>query len=70
MNSDTPQDLTDEVPEADAVEQAISIDTDDVDDGTSRPAEPMEPTAEADAADVWEQSQVVLDEEGDRDREG
>lgn len=62
----TSHDLTDEVPEADAVEQNISVDATDVDDDPS----PLgQPTVEADAADVWEQAQVVTDEEEGRDRE-
>lgn len=67
--TNTPQDLTDEVPEADAVEQSIDIEAAGADEAAHPLVEPGPTTAEADAADVWEQSQVVIDEEEDRDRE-
>lgn len=69
MNTDarnTSHDLTDEVPEADAVDQNISVDEHDVDDD---PSPLTQPTVEADAADVWEQTQVVPDEQEAHDHD-
>ncbi len=68
MNAEEPdpftRDLDSEVPEADAADQTTPVSTDDLEDG---PADLPE-TSEADPADVWDQAQVVGEDEEERDR--
>lgn len=67
MSAHTPdrdaRDLTDDVPEADAADQRMSIGSDDAD----LPEEMVELVDDADPADVWEQSQTVSFEEDERE---